>query len=297
MKHRLFSGIVVSSIVAVPAQAASQGPERLAPTSTWNVNYDDDSCQLERVFGLGDAMIFVVFDQFGPGQSFKVTLGSKRFRSLSGSGKASVRFGPDEAEQMREYFTGRLNKELPALILLGNMRMDKVLDRPRNGGKHTGFDDTPPLAPERIAAVKELIIGRPFSKPVKLALGSMRAPVAALEKCINNMMTNWGIDVARHATLSRPAIPLTNPMNWMGNNDYPTGARFMGAQGIVDFRLSIDEAGKPSACHIQQSTRPPEFDAAVCSAMIRKARFTPALDKDGKPLASYFRGTVVFKIG
>jgi TonB family protein len=245
---------------------------------------------------MGDAQTLVVFDQFGPGQAFRLTLGGRRFRVLSGSGQASVRFGPDEAEQMRDYFTGEFKKDLPALILRGDMRMDKLPDRPR-GATQALATETPPLSPERIAAVKELVIGRPLGKPVKFTLGSMRAPVAALDKCIDALTKSWGIDVARHATLSRRAQPTGNPATWLVSSDYPVGARFMGEQGIVNFRLSVDETGKPSACHIQQSSRPPEFDKAVCSAMMRRAHFIPALDEDGKPLASYFRGTAVFKMG
>ncbi|MFZ4746639.1 MAG: energy transducer TonB [Sphingomonas sp.] len=297
MKHRFFSAVIVSSIITAAAQAASPEPETLAPSSAWNVNYSDEACRLARVFGTGDAMTFVVFDKFGPGQSFKLTLGGKRFRYLSGGGQASVRFGPDEAGQMRDYFTGDYNKSMPALILRGDMRMDKLPDRLRQGGKEVPPEEAPPLAPARVAAVRELVIGRPLRKSVKFALGSMRAPAAALDKCIEKLMTNWGIDVARHATLSRRALPTGSPTTWLVSSDYPAGARFMGLQGIVNFRLSVDESGMPSACHIQQSSHPPEFDAALCSGMMRRARFTPALDKDGKPLASYFRGTAVFKMG
>ncbi len=268
----------------------------LAPSSPWNVNYGDDSCRLARVFGSDDAMTFLVFDQFAPGDAFKLTLGGKRFRNISNGGRASVRFGPDEAEQTRQYFTGNYSKDLPALILRGDIRMDSLEDRPGKA-KALSNDDTPPLSPARIAAVTELIIDRPLSRPVKFALGSMRAPIAALDKCLDSLMSNWGIDVARHSTLSRRTMPTGNPSSWIVSGDYPLSAMFRGAQGIVNFRLSVDAEGKPTGCHVQQSSRPPEFDTTVCKALMRRARFTPALDKDRQPLASYFRGTVVFKTG
>ncbi len=298
MKFNVFRvALATSSALATNVQAAPPQPETLAPSSAWNVNYGDDSCRLARVFGAGDAMVLVVFDQFAPGRSFKLTMGGKRFRYVSNGGKASVRFGPDEAEQMRDFFTGSYSKDLPALILRGDLRMDKQSDLPRGARRFGAGGDTPPLSPARVAAVRELVIGRPLLRPVKLELGSMRAPVAALDKCLDDLLTRWGVDVARHASLSRHVMPLSDAMTWLTSSDYPSGARMMGEQGIVNFRLSVDETGKPSACHIQQSSRPPEFDDAVCKAMMRRARFTPALDKDGKPLASYFRGTVVFKIG
>jgi TonB family protein len=120
-----------------------------------------------------------------------------------------------------------------------------------------------------------------------------RFPGRAVEYCLRE----GGIDVAQLATLSRRALPTGSPTTWLVSRDYPSGAQFTALQGIVNFRLSVDESGMPSACHIQQSSHPPEFDAALCSGMMRRARFIPALDKDGKPLASYFRGTAVFKMG
>jgi len=296
MKYSFFAVVLTASVVTTPLGASPREPELLAPSSPWNVNYGDDSCRLARVFGADDAMTFVVLDQFAPGDAFKLTLGGKRFRYISNGGRASVRFGPDEAEQTREYFTGNYSTELPALILRGDIRLNNL---PPRSGKQSplSVDETPPLSPARIAAVNELIIGRPLSRPVKFALGSMRAPVAALNKCLDNLLTNWGIDVARHATLSRRAKPTGNPSSWIVSGDYPLSAVFRGAQGIVNFRLSIGPDGQPTSCHIQQSSRPPEFDTTVCKALMRRARFTPALDKDRQPLASYFRGTVVFKTG
>ncbi len=282
--------------LATSLHAASPPSEILTPSSAWNVNYGDDACRLARMFGTGDATTVVVFDQFAPGPSFKLTLGGKRFRYVSNGGKASVRFGPDEGVQTRDYFTGNYSKDLPALILRGDLRMDNAPGRTGKARALSG-DDAPPLSPARVAAVNQLVIGRPLSRPVTFALGSMRAPMAALGKCLDDLLTNWGIDVARHATLSRRAMPTGNPASWIVNSDYPISAVFRGAQGIVNFRLSIGADGRPTGCHIQQSSRPPEFDTTVCKAMMRRAHFTPALDKDGQPLASYFRGTVVFRTG
>ena len=62
-------------------------------------------------------------------------------------------------------------------------------------------------------------------------------------------------------------------------------------------RRLLARMGKPSACHIQQSASPPEFSKAVCDAMMRRAHFEPALDKDGKPVASYYRSSVIFLMG
>jgi len=69
-----------------------------------------------------------------------------------------------------------------------------------------------------------------------------------------------------------------------------------GSQGIVNFRLTIGTDGVPTACHIQISTRPEGFEKAVCSGIMKRARFTPARDAKGDPLVSFYVNTVIFNI-
>ena len=51
-----------------------------------------------------------------------------------------------------------------------------------------------------------------------------------------------------------------------------------GYQGNASFRLIVDADGKPVSCHIQQSTRPVDFDAVVCKAIMARASFEPTPD-------------------
>lgn len=69
-----------------------------------------------------------------------------------------------------------------------------------------------------------------------------------------------------------------------------------GQPAIVEFRLSVGADGAPLSCHIQSTTRPKEFDEAVCGSLMKRARFSPALDAEAKPMTSYYRNTVRFQI-
>lgn len=124
----------------------------------------------------------------------------------------------------------------------------------------------------------------------------MHAPLAALGKCIDNLLTHWGIDVEKHKTLKREAKPAESPDRWVVTGDYPRKMLDAGQPAIVNFRLSVGADGVPTGCHIQSTTRPKEFDDAVCKSVMRRASFIPALDAEGKPLASYYRNTVRFQI-
>lgn len=231
-----------------------------------------------------------MFDRFAPGQNFKLLVAGARLNSLGTAEAAELRFGPNEQMQKVAFFQGDLGKGRPALIFRGTLSLEGK-SKPKS--KPDGVP-AEPIGSDRIAAVNALTIGTPLRRPVRLALGSMRAPFAALDKCTDDLLVRWGVDPVRHATLTREATPKVDPSHWITSNDYPSTALMRGAQGIVDFRMSVDENGSPTGCHIQQSTRPPEFDTTVCKVMMKHAQFLPALDKDGKPFADFFRSSVTF---
>lgn len=211
--------------------------------------------------------------------------------------KAYVQFGPTEARQDVNYFAGELGNNVPAMIFRGTVNVAGPTTEQEQLLKQSTWNSPfrlPPIAAERKAAVTYLSISRSVGKAIRLETGSLRAPLTALDKCVDNLLTTWGIDVARHATLSRIVAPRESPGNWVTDNDYPTGPLMRGQQGVVNFRLSVDSSGAVTACNIQQSTRPAEFDEAVCKALTRRAKFHPALDAQGNTLASYYPGTFVF---
>jgi TonB family protein len=294
MRWCLLTGwLVVSALVSTSLEAAKPEPIALTPASPWTVNYADDSCRLLRTFGTGDEETILIFDRLGPGQDFRLFLVGKRFSSTQGIGRSELRFGPAEQSQRFGYFTGDLGKDRPAIIIRGSVRVDA----PTSDKRSVGDDARDPIPVDRIAAVKELTVGSPLRKPVRFGLGSMRAPFAALDKCVDDLVKGWGLDPVTQGTLQQRVLAKGDPSKWVTSEDYPASAQFKGAQGIVHFRLAIDETGKSTGCHIQQSTRPAEFDETVCRTIMQRARFTPALDKGGKPIASFYRSTVTFTIG
>jgi outer membrane biosynthesis protein TonB len=66
----------------------------------------------------------------------------------------------------------------------------------------------------------------------------------------------------------------------------------MGKQALVNFRLSVRAQGVPTACEVQSSYNDKKFDEVTCAALMRRARFSPALDAKGQPVLSYFLRTV-----
>lgn len=290
---------------ATPANAKDEKlPLILMPSSPWNLDYADDSCRLARIFGEGDDKVAFYIERYEPGDRFFLMVAGG---PLDGSSRTNARFGfgPNGKEREGTGEMGSFGAYAPALFE-SNMALMPLSDDNDDYNALTSFDaektaaDTDVLGQELSAAqeanIEWLEVQRRSKQPVRLALGPMGEPMAAMRTCTQQLLTDWGIDVEAHKGLTRRATPTRNPGRWMSSSDYPTGLLRKGMQGLVQVRLSVGTDGKPTQCHIQKSTRPQGFDDAVCDALMRKARFDPALDKDGKPLASYWRTSVRFDI-
>jgi len=92
------------------------------------------------------------------------------------------------------------------------------------------------------------------------------------------------ISAAGTGTFSAPALP-------------DQAVRF-GWTGTARADLTISPEGRVSGCKIVQSTRHQVLDDYVCKMLMTRARFTPAKDKDGKPIEGHFlTPPISFKYG
>jgi Gram-negative bacterial TonB protein C-terminal len=298
MHNKLFVAVALLTLSMPATVAAEKPPLPLQQSSAWNVDYADDRCRLMRKFGTGKDEAYAIFDRYGPTDRFRMTLAGRPFKTIVENGEATVRFGPTEAEQKLKFYRGTLG-DMPALVFRSQIRVappsvaeQTVIDNAKNGV----WIELAPVGPERERAIKSLSVGKPLRQTVVLETGPLQKPFEALAKCVDDLMTTWGIDVERHKTLSQSVRPLTSPGEWIVSRDYPLKMLSAGQPAIVEFRLSVGADGKPASCHIQSTTRPKDFDAAVCESLMRRARFAPALDAGGEPIASYYRNTVNFAL-
>lgn len=300
MKLCIFHGLflVFGGVINASAIAAESNSISLEPSSNWTVDYADDSCRLIRKFGVDDDTIFIIFNRFAPGDAFQLTVSGAPVAVRRATRPASIRFGPIEAAQEHGFAVGTMGDGTSALIFSGSIRIAPLTDGEEKEKENSAPGEfvPSPISDQRKAAVTELTIGRPLRKAVVLKLGAMDKPLAALATCMDELMTHWGIDVEKHRNLTLPARPDGNPGRWVNAADYPLGMLARRKEAIVHFRLSVDGDGDSTACHIQQSTRPKAFDDVVCKSLMKRAKFLPALDEAGKPIASYYRNTVRFMI-
>jgi len=287
--------------LALHGMAAAKEPLRLQPSSKWNVHYGNDNCRMTRVFGEGDKQVAFIADRYRPSDSLRISFVGKPTRTNLNEGNIRLRFGPTEAEQDVAFFPATMDDKTPAIVLRNSVRIAvrseaevAAYEAALKAGQYLfQWSD---ITPEQEAGVTFIEVKGAIHEPFVLETGSLGPPLEALRKCTDELLTHWGIDVAKHRGLSRHVTPKSDPRRWVTSGDYPAAMAAMGKRAIVQFRLNVDAAGSPTSCHIQQSTRPKSFDDAVCAAILRRARFEPALDADGAPIASYWINSVTFII-
>jgi TonB family protein len=286
---------------ALPAAAANE-PRQLSPSSSWAINYAEDSCEILRTFGEGDELIAFILTRFEPGDEFKLTLVGRALRRARLARDVSLRFGPAENEHEFPFLMGR-SDDLPAMFVGNGTRIaphtpeeEDILEIRGNGDAHE-YRELSEIATARYDAIEYLQIEANGAPSIRLEMEDFGAAFQASSQCLDELLTHWGIDVAQHRTLSRPVIPQGSQRQWIRPSDYPSRMLRRGEQAIVDFRLNVDTDGQVSGCHIQRSTQPVGFEEVVCDLLTRRARFEPALDSEGNPIASYYISTITFTFG
>ena len=288
-------------LLGTPALATeAQGPQsdtlNLKPSSRWHLQFADDSCRLARFFGEGQQRTAFYLERYEPGDGFVMTVAGKPFKQRRYRSEISVQFGSHLSAQNQYFTLGSVGAYEPALIFSSMKFADKNEedDAPELDAAPDVFGQD--FAPEAEAAISWIRFRYKKKNAIVLETGSLGDPMKVMRNCTDDLLKHWGIDLDKHKNLARLPEPKTNIGRWVTPKDYPLDLLSSGHQGIVHFRLSVGADGKPTDCHIQQSTRPEGFDRAVCRALMKRARFEPAVTKDGEKIASYWRNTVRFQI-
>jgi hypothetical protein len=282
--------VTVAIAMAVALPAAAKDAPALAPSAPWNLHYDDDSCALRRTFGEGNNKVYLELRRFEPGLGLQTVVASSRMKPHNpATFKYRFEHGNPEWKDVRWAPTLNMSNGFSGVIFLGRSaelpQLEKLKD-PQETNAYLQTIDWRSLERQFAAQTNRLAIRGAFARPIALDLGPMTEPIAALNKCIDELMTHWNIDVEAHKSLSRQAAPI-NFREGSRMVDYPPAMLQRSMPGIVNIRLDIDAQGGISGCHIQMPLSDPAFEKSSCADIEHAFEFAPALDKDGKPIPSY----------
>ena len=273
-------------ITSQAAASAPKVPVPFKPVDRWNIDYSDDSCALRRGFSDGKRLVSLEMRQFAPGITFYLTIASGDIAMDSGIPKAG--FAPGIA--MRAINPPLYLRYSPKVT--GMQWSDRLLTDEELQVAAKGAYWDPVIRDRREAQVTGLNLGGRLPL-MFLQTGAMLRPMQAMRACLDELMTHWGIDAKVQHTLSRAVTPFEFE-KWVPKIQatYPSAMLNEGKSGSVRVRLIVDEAGKPTTCHMQMKSQDPAFEKTACEKMLKHARFLPALDANGKAVTSYYTNTI-----
>lgn len=257
----------------------------MAPSSQWVVDYREDSCALRRTFRAGDHQATLQLRQFGPGDSFEVTLLSDTVPRTTKAPR--VRFEPDD---------DFIKPPIAFLVSRGEAHGVRYTDSFRPSALKQSPAPWPQADREaRERAITGLAVVDTYESPIVLQTGEMSEPMEAMRPCLDELLVRWGLDPAEQRTLSRAVKP-ADPMGWARRvqQSFPVAMLRDRRSATVQLRLIVGADGKPTSCMPPAGSSEPAFQEHACKVSMRNARFEPALDANGKPVASFYSTAVTY---
>ena len=286
---RSIAALALSSLLvsAVPASAANEPPISLPKLSKWQINYGDDTCQLAARFGSAEDSVILELRREQPGDTIDLQLYGERLKFKGFTVPVELTFGLNGEPHVHDGTSMIVDgpNKLP-LVRLTGLRIDGSSDQ-----KHPDAN-MPAIASAREAEITSITFKLPSAKRYRLETGSMGAPLAAMRVCTDDLIKGWGYDPAIQSALARQAIPANSPTTWVSTSDIPSKSVSTMHTGLIRFRLDIAPTGKPVGCKVLYRTNPDEFSDLSCKLLLKRARFKPALDAQGKPVKSFYINSI-----
>ena len=293
MKFGIVTSFVASASMAVtPALVVAQDKAQVfTPVGQWTVDYGDDYCRLARNFSSGSDTLALAFERIAPGPMARMILISNAIKPFPRRARDRLALSPlrSPADDF-DVYTHAPTAGGPEYFNLG--QFDAC---PLSAGKPAA----PPLydrAKEQAAgkAITGFVLESGVATPVEVDTGDLSAPIAALQKCADDLAGTWGLDSAKLATEKSPAVPDGGGVGWLpqGTIAFTDFGKLTGGSNQV--RVMVDATGKPTSCAIHWATLDATTNNKICKALMAKANFTPAKDANGQPMAGYWIGDPLF---
>ena len=183
--------------------AASAESVRLLPSSSWVVDYGDDSCGLYREFGGPDNSVYLELRQFEPGDHVEFMIATDAFRQRDRAARITI-LPDDEARTVSSPLLLTTENYGAGFIYSGSLqsrdgsRVDQEADR--------DWSDTEREARER--EITGIEFARIFRSNLLLETGPLHSGMTVMRDCMRNLVEVWGYDAQVQYGLSRKASPI-----------------------------------------------------------------------------------------
>lgn len=261
--------------------------QTLETSSKWLLRYDEDRCRALREFGTGENLVTLWLDQSGPEPAYNLSLVGDLAGNAWGS-SIGVAFS-QEGSVTRSYVRSKAVSGKPIVSMFGVAIAASELYQE---------DGTPPtFDAERAAKVDRIALTGKSGKTLVLNTGSMGEILKMMQTCSVDLYESLtGQSSSEAAGQRRAPLPEGNVGEWITPDDYPATLARAETTGLVRFRLTVNSAGRASACQVISATRSAVFADVTCLTLLQRARFKPAMNAAGQPVAGYWTSSVRFQV-
>lgn len=288
---RFLAGTILAMSLAMPtAPAIAQDGDGTVyrQDGAWALDYGDDYCRLASTFNNGRKDVFLALERIEASPLMRVVLVGD-IRMYRGAMEMGFTLLPSGSER-KVPFVSSQTADGQRYVNLGPQMLAEM---PAPAGPLPAAISAPPpydRAAELAAAenVDAMLFQSGLTEAIRLETGSLRAPVEALQLCVDELLDHWGLDADRHAAMSRQAWPAEPMHSWLPGGTIPFSEFGKLGGGANQLRMMVDAEGKVTACEVHWPTLAEGLNRQICDALVTNGKFEPALDADGQPFASYF---------
>ena len=260
INHTLAAALAAAGVAAGP----SNGSPPLTPIEPWNVHYEPNSCSAQREYGDKTDPIFLGFVPSIEGGTYELLIATNGAGpSFAEELEGSVDFGHGPMKAWLLHFGTRK----PTSVNFYKFRI-------------SANDMAEATSAERVTFH---IHGH---SDLSFTLDVVPQVLAKLDDCTKDLRRFWNMRPAQQKNIATPAMGDVRGI--FSPSDYPNEALQRGQHGEVQFMLLIDEKGKVAECDILKPSGIPALDGMGCQVIRQRAKFKPALDRQGKPMRSTF---------
>lgn len=290
MMHKTIATLALLALATPPLHAE---PRVLQPYGPWNVDFGENSCRLQRLFGTAEDKHALVFQQYWPDDRVGLTLAGPSFGKFRSQDRTELSFAEGQEPVRAAAYSGTLGDYGDAVIFanVSLKQSEPPANRP-DDPTDTGFKqmDLAFGKQARFVAVKQ------GGREVRLATGAMDSAFEVLNQCTLEQVRGMGLDADKHVTMRSRA-------RWLNQAalvrkiiaSYPAEARAQGEQGIMRMRVIVGADGRVETCEILKATTTLRLESPACEVM-QRAEFAPAIDAEGKPFRSFYATAITYRM-
>ena len=289
MKGMLCWVAAAAMVVAPTAQVQAQEETVFRPSGNWTADYGDDYCRLIRTFTDGQREFSLALERLQPGAQVRLIVVGEGMRPFRGAEQIAYQFQPTGASGKARY----VRSDTPdgkQFVSFDPVTLAQFTFTP--GAPPPMYDRTQEL--ETARGITGFLLTEGLISPVRVETGSLRAPVAALQACADDLLTVWGLDAEKHKTMTAQPIMNPNPTGVLPQGTVPFSEFSKLSGGANQVRLLIGADGEVTACAIYSPSLSQTLNERICSLAKERASFQPAKDAAGQPMASVWMGSPLF---